>query len=885
PASLTAQGTNVLPIVANKFIMEFESSSSLPESKRNLGAPHEGLYRSLRERNIGFDIHHEYNSPGLFVGVSLTLNVNTTDAASLLNSTGVAAIRPVNKFDRPAPVDSKVVSPGDSGSLDPESSHIGVDKLHALGITGQGVKIGMRNSYTHPCLGGGFGPGFKVAGGYDLVGDAYDGTTTPAPDSDPLDQCNGHGTHVAGIVGCNPNNPFNISGVAYSSELYAQGAFKMIVCAPLAHELRLELRLPVIVDGMLMAVQAGVDVITMSIGGSSGWTEGTSSVVASRIAASGKIVTIAAGNSGGSGSWYSSSPGNAIGAISVASSDNTAVSFQTLTVKGVVHDPIVYHSVFPLPVNGTLPLYATSNDTTLVDDACNPLPATTPDLSGFVVLVRRGTCTLATKLANIAGFGATVAVVYDDGTGFTAVTVGTFKAVLIQAADGVFLAQQLAAGEVISVAFPQAGGSVEFPDPTGGLVSSYTSYGPTNDLYFKPAITTPGRNILSTFPVPLGSWAVLSGTSMATPFMAGSSALLLSVKGKSPAVAKTALSLFESTSKPLSSSHTDGAPLQTVTQQGAGLVNVHDAIFATTIISPAELLLNDSAHFAGIQKFSVQNTGKSVKVYTLSHEHAGTAVSVNSGSIQPAIGPVPLSTDFASVNFNQNTFTLLPGQTHQVIATFTPPQGVDTTAFPVYSGFIHVISGTEDLHATYLGLAGALIDKAVLDTTPLVFGVPLPAFYNASSGGFSNASVNYTFVGSDTPVLFWRQAFGTPSLRLDLVSPNATLPEPTTSSARGPITPSFTFPQGHKGGSFDEVKILGTLLELDYLARNDMDPTLFLDFAIANAVHLTNTFANGTIVPNGSYRILLRSLRVTGDPTNEADYESWLSPILGVAAP
>jgi hypothetical protein len=45
--------------------------------------------------------------------------------------------------------------------------------------------------YTHPALGQGFGAGFKVAGGYDLVGDAYTGANTPVPDSDPLDQCAG----------------------------------------------------------------------------------------------------------------------------------------------------------------------------------------------------------------------------------------------------------------------------------------------------------------------------------------------------------------------------------------------------------------------------------------------------------------------------------------------------------------------------------------------------------------------------------------------------------------------------------------------------------------------------------------------------------------------
>jgi len=48
------------------------------------------------------------------------------------------------------------------------------------------------------------------------------------------------------------------------------------------------------------------------------------------------------------------------------------------------------------------------------------------------------------------------------------------------------------------------------------------------------------------------------------------------------------------------SSHTDGDPLQTVSQQGAGLINVFDAIYATTVVSPSELALNDTAHFKGL---------------------------------------------------------------------------------------------------------------------------------------------------------------------------------------------------------------------------------------------------------------------------------------------
>ncbi|KAJ7898396.1 subtilisin-like protease [Mycena leptocephala] len=831
-ASLSnVQRVTNLPIESNKFIVEVSEASDIP-SKRALGTPHEQLYRSLRERKISFNVHKEYDAPGIFVGASLSLT-NAQDVSNILNTAGVVAIRPVRSFPRPEPTFSKHISPGDAGLPDSESTHIttGVDKLHAKGITGKGIKIGILDTgtdYTHPFLGAGFGPGFKIAGGFDLVGDDYDGDNTPVPDTDPLDQCAGHGSNPR----CsNPGNPFNISGVAYDSTIFS---YRIFGCEGGVSD-------DVIVDGLLMGVKDGMDILTMSLGGSDGWTVGTGSVVSSRIAASGKIVTIAAGNEGSSGSWFTSGPGNAIDAISVASSDNTVVPLQSVTVAGVTHAPIVYFDTFPLPVNGTLPLYVVSNDTTVVDDACNPLPASTPDLSAFVVLVRRGTCTFVTKLTNIAAFGATTALIYElsipndyfNGNGFSGIEVGDFNAALIQAEDGVFRRR------------------CSFPAPTGGLVSTFTTYGPTNDFYFKPAITAPGGSIMSTFPIPLGTWALLSGTSMATPFMAGSSALLLSVK-VTP----------------------DGDPLQTVTQQGAGLVQVNDAIFGTTLLSRTELILNDTAHFAGPQKFTVTNAGKTIKTYTLSHVPAGTAVTVDgsSGPILPGVGPVPLSTDYASVSFSGGTkFTLFPGQSHEVVATIKPPKGVDATTFPVYSGFIFVTSGSDSVHATYLGLAASLKDKQVVDNSDFIFGVNLPIVLD-SAGDIQDGPINYTFAGDDAPTVLWRQAFGTPVFRLDLVSPDISLTG--TLNTRAPI--SFANP--HKGGSFAKVPIIGTLFEFTYLSRSDEGDLL------DNTVLLSNTFANGTAIPHGSYKVLLRSLKVTGDPTNEADYESWLSPIIGVAA-
>jgi subtilisin family serine protease len=104
----------------------------------------------------------------------------------------------------------------------------GVNKLQSEGLDGSGIVIAEVDTgieYTLPALGGCFGPSCKVAFGTDLVGDLYDGTNTPVPDDDPID-CNGHGTHVAGIIGAS-NDPFAI-GVAPNATL---GIYKVFGCS------------------------------------------------------------------------------------------------------------------------------------------------------------------------------------------------------------------------------------------------------------------------------------------------------------------------------------------------------------------------------------------------------------------------------------------------------------------------------------------------------------------------------------------------------------------------------------------------------------------------------------------------------------------------------
>ncbi|PBK73462.1 pyrolysin [Armillaria solidipes] len=875
PLSSVRKETN-LPIAANKFIIELDSVADITGKSSGFSV-HERFYASLNERAVRFQVDKEFDVPKIFVGAALTLE-NSLDVAHLLsNVEGIKSVRPVQLYNRPVPVFSHVVTGINDAAIPPDSqsTHIltGVDKLHAAGITGAGVKIGILDTgidYTHPLLGGGFGPGFKVVGGYDLVGDNFDGMNAPVPDSDPLDQCEGHGTHVAGIIAADPINTYNISGVAYSSSI---SAYRIFGCEGYVTD-------DVIIDALIMGYKDGQDILTLSLGGAAGWTESASSVVASRIAATGKIVTIAAGNDGSYGSWFSSGPGNGVNVISVASLDNTAIPLQNATVGGVVHNPITYFETFPFPITEALPIYAISNDTGVVDDACSALPDSTPDLSSFLVIVRRGTCAFTQKLANIAVKGATVAFIYDNGNGFAGISVGNFAATLIQAADGEFLVSQFAAGVPVTISFPQSGGSYSYPNPAGGLISSFTSYGPTNDFFFKPAIAAPGGDILSTLPVNLGSFGVESGTSMATPFVAGCAALLLSAKGKDPSIGKTARTLFETTATLVSSSHTDGDPWQTVTQQGAGLINVYNAVHSTTIVSPGELILNDTAHFQGLQQFTVQNTGKSVKSYQLSHVPAGTAITIRPGTFFPALGPVPLTSDQAKVWLSQTKFTLRPGQKKTIVASFTAPSGLDSSLLPVYSGFIQISSGSETTHVSYMGLAASLKDQQVVDNTDFLFDVPLPLILD-TYGHVQTGPINYTFANSnDYPNLLFRLAFGTPLLRIDLVESTIDF-EPTLNSRALDPGHFFTFPHTHNGGSFARVKIVGPLAELDFFSRNDEDPD---NFGYNTIAMKSPVFANGTSIPNGSYKFLLRALKVTGDPKQEEDFESWLSPIIGIVA-
>ncbi|RXW21761.1 hypothetical protein EST38_g4102 [Candolleomyces aberdarensis] len=131
-----------LPFVPNKFIIEVDNLANIPDARkffRSLDA----VYSSLRKRGVGLDVDKEFDSAGLFTGASVTLR----DVATVENIPGVKAIRPVVKVQPPKPQFSKRVFDKNDPAVpaDSLSTHVmtGVDKLHAEGLSGKGVKIGM----------------------------------------------------------------------------------------------------------------------------------------------------------------------------------------------------------------------------------------------------------------------------------------------------------------------------------------------------------------------------------------------------------------------------------------------------------------------------------------------------------------------------------------------------------------------------------------------------------------------------------------------------------------------------------------------------------------------------------------------------------------------
>ncbi|KAL8354974.1 hypothetical protein RB601_000664 [Gaeumannomyces tritici] len=802
----------------------------------------------------------------------VTLNIpKTEDVANHTAPAHAPGLR--RRQDAPLDVDPKL-----SGDHFMPHLMTQIDKLHAKNITGKGFKIAMMDSgidYTHPALGGCFGPGCLVEGGWDFVGDPPAGGE-PQPDADPYDGCHGHGTHVAGTIAAQAKgNKYGFTGAAPDVKLWAYRTWN---CASSGSN-------EILVAAFVRAYEDGADILQCSNGiyDNGGWEDEPWAHVAGRIAQTGVPVIISAGNSGGRGLFSASTPASGRGVQAVASVQNrmnpgfvsrgtyrTDAGSSKSRNQSATGETYGFYAGSPWPEETvTLPLWSIGNDTTSENDACSPLPDSTPDLSNKLVLLRvPGTrkCFPQDQGKNILAKGGKYIAYYafsNNTWDAQFVYVDGIKGVTsVSPAQGAAWIEMLGPGFQVNVTIPKKADApenmlLELEDnETGGCASSFTSWGPNWDLEPYPHVAAPGGHILSLYPVVMGSYRVMSGTSMASPLVAGLVALMGEARG-----GKLDGDLFgrimSSTAKPLTwfdGKKASPGTLAPPAQGGAGLVQAYDAVFAKTVLDRRNIALNDSAHFVPDHEFTIQNVGPEEATYEVGHLRSltmYTTVSTPAGDL-PAGVPNPIADGaWAELTFSPETVTVPAGGSAKVKVTVAPPaarEGLNASRLPVYGGYVSVNSTrAEHLVMPYLGVVGSIHDKPVL-----LAG----ASYLANFGSPVPANTSYTLPPPDPknqpsqrnddgrfPNMLLTMGLGTRVLHVHVAS----LSDPARNRAR---TPTGVACVGEVAGA-----------PLRFIAN------------FSQRAYLSGLLNDGSILPAGSYKMVASALRIFGDESVPVDWD------------
>jgi len=768
---------------------------------------------------------------------------------------GVVGIYPVDTIPMP-----------EAGTVDPDLftalAMTGADTVQSeLGYTGKGIKVAVMDTgidIDHPAFGGdgvarydsSLFPSARIRYGYDFVGDAFNADSSsasynpvPTPDNNP-DDCGGHGTHVAGIVGGNDATN-GLKGVAPEVTF---GAYRVFGCEGSTTS-----------DIMLMAMERAykdrMDVLNMSIGSAFQWPQYPTAVAASRLVKKGMVVVASIGNSGTSGLYAAGAPGLGEDVIGVASFDNTNVVLPYLEVNGTTIGYVTMTFSPNPPTSGTEEIVWLGRgcaDGDLATEGPQPDPYL-DDPNGKVALVQRGVCGFAEKAIRAIDAGATAVVVQNNAAGVFNGTLGAplpnpKPVVGISLADGDFIRAQ-AAPVMMNWTDQQA----SFPNPTGGLISSFSSYGLSPDLALKPDIGAPGGSIYSSYPLELGGYATLGGTSMSSPHVAGAAALFLQAHPRTRA--SEVRTYFQNNALP---KKWWGAPaasyLDQVSRQGAGMLQIDKAILATGKVEPSKLSLGESQSGPAKKALKITNNSKKDVTYTFAY--------VNALSVGKTFSPTAYLSD-ATVAFDKTSLTVRRGKSGDVKVTITPPTGPDKGQ---YGGYI-VITG-DDGSQYSVPFAGFVGDyQSIQAITPTANGFPwLAISYGGSYYGPVTGPADwvYSMVGEDVPHLLIHFDHQVTKLVVEILD----------ASTGQPIHREFN-----------------TAIYEEYLPRNSTSTSFFAFAWDGTRLHLEGhhykkyTSQATQPVPDGEYILVVKALKALGNPRNPADWETWTSPVVAIDRP
>ncbi|KAF2659768.1 subtilisin-like protein [Lophiostoma macrostomum CBS 122681] len=623
-----------------------------------------------------------------------------------------------------------------------------VDRMQAEGITGKGIKVGIldtRVDYTHPALGAGVGPGHLIVRQSDHV----------KKSNTICEHCEGHGTHVAGILAAQPNK-LGFIGAAPGVEL---STYRVIGCS------EEETSMESVLNGLHRAYTDGNQIITASFGRAEQQFDSVSSLV-EYIADRGVIVTAAIRNDGLNGRFERIIPASRNKVVAIGSAENGEVprflrnaTYRTNdgTAKAFVWSPAVSGSSPWVDVE--LPLaVGQSTETRDCDNFKNA-----GDMTGKVVLVKASACS---DTVDYMGFATREGDMWSKAE--MAVKRGAEHVLFYSENEATDFMQPPDSGEFRNI--PRAAGMVPYstaqefirlqrsgqqitlqmdslntssqryidrvPNARAGLTSKASNWGFTYrpvdnislglylrtefELNVKPDVLTPGEPILSTWPVDHGGYAVLSGTSMATPLAAGIFALLLEArKNMSVADLKT---LLATTAKPVAfTTNAQDTSLAPVLHQGSGMAQVWNAAHATTLLSTTKLIFGDTLYPTLDRSFTIRNIGSGEVTYTLTNRVAKTFYVLGEGEGSPDVpdeeppslmAPSPKAVKYADavaeIVFANSSVVVPAGHSVEVELALIPPKGLRIESLPIYSGFITLDGSNGDkLSLPYVGAVGS----------------------------------------------------------------------------------------------------------------------------------------------------------------------------------
>lgn len=443
-----------------------------------------------------------------------------------------------------------------------------------------------------------------------------------------------HGTHVSGIIAANPLDTTPVVGVAPDAQLMVMkvfgkngGAYFDDIAAALEDCYRLN-----------------ADAVNLSLGAPAGFCDEGEHIneIYGKILDSDMIVAIAVGNSNSAANMNGygtnknltcdpdiglvSSPATYVGATGVASSENTTIMLNYLTVGG---ENVAFTDMGAMPFTG---LAGEEREYVMVPGYGSPEDFAKVNVKGKIAVVSRGSSdpqtpvTFVDKQTNAKKYGAVGCIVYDNVVGplINMMDAQQLPNAFVSMESGAILKEAAGEDGIGVLEVKPLHDLIGIDSSTAGQLSDFSSWGVTPDLQLNPDVTAPGGNIYSS--VGNGKYGTMSGTSMACPHIAGMSALVLQhlhtvypdlTEAQMHTVAEA---LIMSTAEPALE---PTGVLYSPRKQGAGIANVYRAVtcpaYLTVNGDTPKISFGDDDNRTGVYQasFEIHNLSDKEMTYAL----------------------------------------------------------------------------------------------------------------------------------------------------------------------------------------------------------------------------------------------------------------------------